>query len=201
MGGEIDDVGRRLRRGSDRTRAVWELPSTASASQIARRAPDCLPDQSTAMVLTPWPTPGPRSRRHPPRASGVPASVRRAASPVASVPAPSSVSAADRRRRRARAARRAPSTASPGASRATNSVGVALVDRDRALVAVARRDRDEAAGRERVADVELLVARVDAMRCRAAPTSARGGRRRSRLAFISEWVIPVPALIRWARPG
>ena len=51
-----------------------------------------------------------------------------------------------------------------GAEAADREHGVALVDRDRALVSLARRDDDEAAAGERVVEVALLVARLDALR-------------------------------------
>ena len=79
--------------------------------------------------------------------------------------------------------------------------GVALADRDGGVVALAGRDRLEPALVELGVDVASARSRDRCARCRAAPTSGRSARPRSRDGFISECQMPVPALMRCARPG
>ena len=152
-GGGLHRSGVRTSRRRRRSRLLH-----AHACPIGRSLLAGLPG---SLTLTPSPRPAPRRRRGRRRSPGVPASVRRAASPVARIGA---VERAHRRRRRTRAhaARRARHRLA-GVEPADEQRGVALVDRDRAVVALPGRDRDQAAAGERVVEVALLVARLDAV--------------------------------------
>ena len=104
------------------------------------------------------------------------------------------------------------STSSPGASRAACSAAYPLLIRiaDAPSCSVhAGRDRHQAAAQQLVVDLQLLVAGLDArlvrqhphlhevhrVACAASPPVSR------QASFFSECRMPVPALIRWARPG